>query len=81
MNLRDEERQEEHYTFTRVGKNSILRICTASLREGEHLYIRTLLLHVCSLISFADFRTVEVELYPTDSKACLNQGLLLQDLE
>jgi hypothetical protein len=59
--------------------NTLARMYSVSVREGERFYLRLLLSHVAGPTSFEDLRTFDGTTYGTFKEACIARGMLEDD--
>jgi ATP-dependent DNA helicase PIF1 len=59
--------------------NTLARMHSVSVREGERFFLRLLLSHVAGPTSFQDLRTFDGVVYSTFKEACVARGMLEDD--
>lgn len=77
----EEQKQKERYDFTCEEKISLVEYIQLVRREGGLSYLRTLLIHVYSLISLTDRRTVESKGRPAHHGTSLRRVLSSEDAD
>lgn len=74
-----ENEQEPQYNSSGIEAEIVSRIYTASLKEKERCYLRSLLLPFSGAKCDEDTRTVDGEVCATFRGACSKRGLLTDD--